>query len=77
MITNFRNTGRSLVGGYVRISDAAKARLNELGISLRRGRDKPGYESLYIPDEYAGEFTHIPGNPGSAGWLYLTSEDAE
>jgi len=74
MIKNFRNTGRTLVGGYVRISPAAKTRLNELGVSLRIGREAPGYESLYIPDEFAGEFVHIPGNPGSAGRLYLTSE---
>lgn len=74
MIKNFRGDGRTLVGGYVRVSAAAKERLAELGISLRLGRDKPGYESFYIPDELASEFTHIPGNPGTAGRLYLTSE---
>jgi hypothetical protein len=77
MITNFRGDGRTLVGGYVRVSAAAKERLAEIGVSLRHGREAPGYESFYFPDEFAGEFTHIPGNPGSAGWLYLTSEDAE
>lgn len=74
MIKNFRNTGHTLVGGYVRVSAAAKERLAAIGVSLRRGREAPGYESLYIPDEFAGEFTHIPGNPGSVGRLYLTSE---
>ncbi|WP_026610728.1 hypothetical protein [Methylocaldum szegediense] len=74
MITNFRGDGRTLVGGYVRVSPAAKTRLAELGVSLRLGRDKPGYESFYLPDEFANEFVHIPGNPGTPGRFFLKGE---
>jgi hypothetical protein len=75
MINNYRGSGRSYVKGYVRVSHAAKVRLNEIGVSLWwGGRGAPGYEGFFIPDEFAGEFSHTSGKPGVAGVLTLVTE---
>ena len=67
--------GKMYVKGYLEISFKAVKRLEEIGVDLKKCKEKELFDSFFFPlGNFHEEFHHKPGNVRYPGLLTLKGE---